>query len=208
MELNENAGLVLHAYWGKQVIEEYAEVSGQEIGKPAVMMALIVRDLLNYCLVSNENPEVAISMIQNAIVMQLQDLMQFRISGGDDPAVSFDALLATMKSPKLPAGFEKFMPGGQLIMSEEMANLRRLALRNEMRAEVAETEVELLSVEVESLKTKLSDARAKLFPYADDKEICGVSWDGKYLIGNKESIGFVHTLIAASPSSERKGRAE
>lgn len=36
--------------------------------------------------------------------------------------------------------------------------------------------------------------RAKLFPYADATEIAGISWDGKYLIGDKASINFFHEM--------------
>jgi hypothetical protein len=36
--------------------------------------------------------------------------------------------------------------------------------------------------------------RAMLFPYADATEISGVSWDGKYLIGDKASIKFFHEM--------------
>lgn len=36
--------------------------------------------------------------------------------------------------------------------------------------------------------------RQKLFPYADATEISGISWDGKYLIGDKSSIKFFHEM--------------
>jgi len=36
--------------------------------------------------------------------------------------------------------------------------------------------------------------RQKLFPYADATEISGISWDGKYLIGDKASIKFFHEM--------------
>lgn len=36
--------------------------------------------------------------------------------------------------------------------------------------------------------------RSKLFQYADATEISGVSWDGKYLIGDKASIKFFHEM--------------
>jgi hypothetical protein len=36
--------------------------------------------------------------------------------------------------------------------------------------------------------------RQKLFPYADNTEISGISWDGKYLIGDKASITFFHEM--------------
>lgn len=38
------------------------------------------------------------------------------------------------------------------------------------------------------------ELRAKLFPYADATEISGISWDGKYLIGDKDSIKFFHGM--------------
>lgn len=36
--------------------------------------------------------------------------------------------------------------------------------------------------------------RQKLFPYADATEISGISWDGKYLLGDKASIKFFHEM--------------
>lgn len=48
------------------------------------------------------------------------------------------------------------------------------------RADTAEAEVERL--------------RQFLFPYADATEISGISWDGKYLIGDKESIRAFHEM--------------
>lgn len=41
---------------------------------------------------------------------------------------------------------------------------------------------------------EISDLRRKLFPYADAAEISGISWDGKYLIGDKASIRFFHEM--------------
>lgn len=38
------------------------------------------------------------------------------------------------------------------------------------------------------------ELRAKLFPYADATEISGISWDGKYLIGDKASVRFFHEM--------------
>ncbi|NTG01838.1 hypothetical protein G6L30_17105 [Agrobacterium rhizogenes] len=38
------------------------------------------------------------------------------------------------------------------------------------------------------------ELRAKLFPYADATEISGISWDGKYLIGDKASIRYFHEM--------------
>lgn len=40
----------------------------------------------------------------------------------------------------------------------------------------------------------ISELRAKLFPYADATEISGISWDGKYLIGDKASIREFHEM--------------
>lgn len=39
-----------------------------------------------------------------------------------------------------------------------------------------------------SLVRERDELRARLFPYADDKQISGMSWDGFYLIGNDKSI--------------------
>ncbi len=36
--------------------------------------------------------------------------------------------------------------------------------------------------------------RQFLFPYADRTDISGISWDGKYLIGDKESIRAFHEM--------------
>lgn len=47
---------------------------------------------------------------------------------------------------------------------------------------------------VAKLEAENSELRAKLFPYADATEISGVSWDGKYLIGDKDSIKFFHEM--------------
>lgn len=41
---------------------------------------------------------------------------------------------------------------------------------------------------------EIKELRAKLFPYADATEIGGISWDGKYLIGDKASISFFHEM--------------
>jgi hypothetical protein len=41
---------------------------------------------------------------------------------------------------------------------------------------------------------EISELRAKLFPYADATEISGISWDGKYLIGDKKSIAFFYEM--------------
>lgn len=53
-------------------------------------------------------------------------------------------------------------------------------LRRAWRLEVASL--------LESQAKALSEARAKLFPYADATEISGMSWSGFYLIGDKKSI--------------------
>lgn len=44
------------------------------------------------------------------------------------------------------------------------------------------------------LERELAEARAKLFPYADATEISGISFDGKYLIGDKKSISYFHEM--------------
>jgi hypothetical protein len=41
---------------------------------------------------------------------------------------------------------------------------------------------------------QIGELRSKLFPYADSTEISGISWDGKYLIGDKASISFFHEM--------------
>lgn len=41
---------------------------------------------------------------------------------------------------------------------------------------------------------EIKELRAKLFPYADATEISGISWDGKYLIGDNASIRFFHEM--------------
>lgn len=66
-------------------------------------------------------------------------------------------------------------------------------------------EVSLIIVELEKANVAYVDAntalidenkalRQKLFPYADATEISGISWDGKYLIGDKASIKFFHEM--------------
>ncbi len=41
---------------------------------------------------------------------------------------------------------------------------------------------------IERLTAERDELRARLFPYADDKQISGMSWGGFYLIGNDKSI--------------------
>lgn len=48
--------------------------------------------------------------------------------------------------------------------------------------------------ELERLRREVEEARAKLFPYADATEISGISFDGKYLIGDKKSISYFHEM--------------
>jgi len=43
-------------------------------------------------------------------------------------------------------------------------------------------------VAIEALVKERDDAKRKLFPYAEDKEISGVTWNGFYLIGNRKSV--------------------
>lgn len=38
------------------------------------------------------------------------------------------------------------------------------------------------------VKNEMVSLRAKLFPYADDSKIAGMSWGGFYLIGDEKSI--------------------
>ncbi|WP_421446316.1 hypothetical protein [Agrobacterium tumefaciens] len=52
---------------------------------------------------------------------------------------------------------------------------------------------ELLST-LESLQRENERLRQFLFPYADRTDISGISWDGKYLIGDKASITAFHEM--------------
>lgn len=63
-------------------------------------------------------------------------------------------------------------PEHLLITSEELADI----LRN------------FADVTLESLNSENERLRQFLFPYADRTDISGMSWDGKYLIGDKASI--------------------
>lgn len=45
-----------------------------------------------------------------------------------------------------------------------------------------------------SLIARIEELQRFLFPYANNKEISGISWDGNYLIGDKKSITAFHTL--------------
>ena len=63
-------------------------------------------------------------------------------------------------------------PEHLLITSDELADI----LRN------------FADVTLESLQHDNERLRQFLFPYADRTDISGISWDGKYLIGDKESI--------------------
>lgn len=63
-------------------------------------------------------------------------------------------------------------PEHLLITSDELADI----LRN------------FADVTLESLQRDNERLRQFLFPYADRTDISGISWDGKYLIGDKESI--------------------
>lgn len=55
-------------------------------------------------------------------------------------------------------------------------------------------DAELCGRNPEAAADRIAELEAKLFPYADATEISGISWDGKYLIGNKESIKFFHEM--------------
>ncbi len=67
------------------------------------------------------------------------------------------------------------------------------AHRNASIDEIA-AEMDRRGTVIESLEAQVSELRAKLFPYADATEISGISWDGKYLIGDKASINFFHEM--------------
>ena len=56
----------------------------------------------------------------------------------------------------------------------------------------------------EAIRTmgELAEARARLFPYADDKEISGMSWGGFYLIGNDKSIKELRRIENAAAQIE------
>jgi hypothetical protein len=41
---------------------------------------------------------------------------------------------------------------------------------------------------------EIEELKRKFFPYGEAKQICGTSWDGKYLIGDKESIRYFHEM--------------
>lgn len=60
--------------------------------------------------------------------------------------------------------------------------LRVLAESPDMRA------IALIPTTLEGLRSENERLRQFLFPYADNTEISGISWDGKYLIGDKASI--------------------
>lgn len=65
--------------------------------------------------------------------------------------------------------------------------------RNTSIDEIA-AEMDRRGTVIETLEAQVSELRAKLFPYADATEISGISWDGKYLIGDKASIKFFHEM--------------
>jgi hypothetical protein len=41
---------------------------------------------------------------------------------------------------------------------------------------------------------EIAELKRKFFPYGEATQICGTSWDGKYLIGDKESIRYFHEM--------------
>lgn len=59
---------------------------------------------------------------------------------------------------------------------------------------VAVNTVQELVDTIESLQRENDKLRRFLFPYADRTDISGISWDGKYLIGDKASIGAFHEM--------------
>lgn len=56
------------------------------------------------------------------------------------------------------------------------------------------TEISRLLSTLESLQRENERLRQFLFPYADRTDISGISWDGKYLIGDKASITAFHEM--------------
>lgn len=63
-----------------------------------------------------------------------------------------------------------------------------------IRADLYASRISQQDTELERLRRELSEAQAKLFPYADATEISGISFDGKYLIGDKKSISYFHEM--------------
>lgn len=47
---------------------------------------------------------------------------------------------------------------------------------------------------IRGLDAENKDLRARLFPYADAKEVSGISFDGKYLIGDKASVDYFREM--------------
>lgn len=62
------------------------------------------------------------------------------------------------------------------------------------RADKLDDQIEALKGELIKVVGERDEARRMLFPYADAKEISGISWDGKYLIGDKKSIEYFHEM--------------
>lgn len=57
-----------------------------------------------------------------------------------------------------------------------------------------DADVGLARTELSKALERVSELERFLFPYAHNKEISGISWDGKYLIGDKASISEFHSL--------------
>jgi len=51
-----------------------------------------------------------------------------------------------------------------------------------------------LTAERDALLRRVEELELFLFPYANNKQISGISWDGKYLIGDKASISFFREM--------------
>lgn len=78
-------------------------------------------------------------------------------------------------------------PFSLVYLAAKLAAAEDVIRRNEVLFESKDETIRQLSEE-------RSELRAKLFPYADATEISGISWDGKYLIGDKASIRFFHEM--------------
>lgn len=69
--------------------------------------------------------------------------------------------------------------------------------------EALQAEREALQARAEKAEGERDEARARLFPYADDTEISGMSWNGFYLIGNSKSIGELKRIENRSAQLEQ-----
>jgi hypothetical protein len=63
-------------------------------------------------------------------------------------------------------------------------------------------DLEELATALQRVAQERDDLRKRLFPYADDKEISGMSWGGFYLIGNDKSIKELQRIENAAAQIE------